>query len=107
MQPTRSQFKKWITRAALIAIIACGSVSLSANATNSTDAPAEYSFDIPSLKVEEALSQLAQQTGHQLLFSYELVDSLYSAAVTGKYTVARALQHMYRSQYGDVLYLGC
>lgn len=50
-----------------------------------------YTFDIPPLKVEEALSKLATQTTFQLLFSYELVDSRISSAVSGKYTAADAL----------------
>jgi outer membrane receptor protein involved in Fe transport len=50
-----------------------------------------YTFDIPSLKVEEALSKLATRTTRQLLFSYKLVDSRVSTAVSGNYTAAEAL----------------
>jgi iron complex outermembrane recepter protein len=53
-----------------------------------------YVFDIPPLKVEQALSLLANQTGHQLLFSYELVDFLNSSAVSGIYTVEGALKRL-------------
>ncbi len=82
-----------IAQAALIATLACGSSGL--NATNSNrESAATYSFDIPAQKVEDALSQLAQQTGHQLLFSYPLVDALDSSAVQGTHTVTRALQQL-------------
>ena len=85
--------KRCIAQAALIAILACGSSGL--NATNSNrESAATYSFDIPAQKVEDALSQLAQQTGHQLLFSYPLVDALDSSAVQGTHTVTRALQQL-------------
>ena len=85
--------KRCITQTALIAILACGSSGL--NATNSNrESAATYSFDIPAQKVEDALSQLAQQTGHQLLFSYPLVDALDSSAVQGTHTVTRALQQL-------------
>ena len=50
-----------------------------------------YTFEIPSLKVEGALNRVAQQTGHQLLFSVELVEPLQSPAILGKYTVQQAL----------------
>ena len=75
-------------------IMACGSYGsaygLGANATDST----RYTFDIPSLKVEQALSQLARQTGHQLLFSYAMVDSHNSTAVVGEHSLTSALQQL-------------
>ena len=78
--PTRTQQWKQAI-ATTVLILACGSYGpvygLGANATDST----RYTFDIPSLKVEEALSQLAKQTGHQLLFSYAVVGSHNSTAV--------------------------
>ena len=91
--PTRTQqWKKAI--ATTVLIMACGSYGpvygLGANATDST----RYTFDIPSLKVEEALSQLAKQTGHQLLFSYALVNSHNSTAVTGDHSLTSALQQL-------------
>jgi hypothetical protein len=85
--------KRCIAQAALIATLVCGSSGL--HATNSSrESAATYSFNIPAQKVEDALSQLAQQTGHQLLFSYSLVNSLNSNAVQGKHTVPSALQQM-------------
>ena len=91
--PTRTQqWKKAI--ATTVLILACGSYGpvygLGANATDST----RYTFDIPSLKVEEALSQLAKQTGHQLLFSYALVNSHNSTAVKGEHSLTSALQQL-------------
>ena len=91
--PTRTQqWKKAI--ATTVLIMACGSYGpvygLGANATDST----RYTFDIPSLKVEEALSQLAKQTGHQLLFSYALVNSHDSTAVKGEHSLTSALQQL-------------
>ena len=80
--------------ATTVLIMACGSYGsaygLGANATDST----RYTFDIPSLKVEEALSQLAKQTGHQLLFSYALVNSHNSTAVKGEHSLTSALQQL-------------
>ena len=94
--PTRTQqWKKAI--ATTVLILACGSYGpvygLGANATDST----RYTFDIPSLKVEEALSQLAKQTGHQLLFSYALVNSHNSTAVKGEHSLTSALQQLLES----------
>ena len=84
--------RRSLAQAVLIAILACGSSGL--NATSSRESTATYSFNIPAQKVEEALSSLAQQTGHQLLFSYPLVDALNSTAVQGTHTVTRALQQL-------------
>ena len=83
---------EWLAQAVLIAILSCGSSGL--NAASSRESTATYSFNIPAQKVEEALSSLAQQTGHQLLFSYPLVDALNSTAVQGTHTVTRALQQL-------------
>ena len=86
------QWKHAIAKTMLI--MACGSYGsaygLGANATDST----RYTFDIPSLKVEQALSQLARQTGHQLLFSYAMVDSHNSTAVVGEHSLSSALQQL-------------
>ena len=92
--PTRrQQWKNAIAKTVLI--LACGSYGLSANATDSSrESSTIYSFNIPSVKVEQALSQLAEQTGHQLLFSYALVNSLQSTAVKGDHTAPNALQLM-------------
>ena len=46
---------------------------------------------MPSLNVWEALSKLARQTEHQLLFSYESVHGVESFPLQGEYTVPQAL----------------
>ncbi len=71
-----------------VLFLLCSAFSFYANAAEDNES---YIFDIPALKVEEALGQLAVQTGRQLLFSYELVDSLNSYNVFGEYTVKSAL----------------
>ena len=50
-----------------------------------------YNFSLPALPVDKALQQMAQQTGYQLVFSSELVGSLQSPTVKGRYTVEQAL----------------
>ena len=87
----RQQWTKAIAGAFIVFL--CGSTGLSANATDST----RYQFNIPSLKVEQALSQLAEQAGHQLLFSSELVNAHNSTAVSGEHTINSALQQLLHS----------
>jgi len=53
-----------------------------------------YLFEIPSLKVEDALNWVAKQTKHQLLFSVDLVEPLQSRAVVGEYTIQQALKSL-------------
>ena len=89
--PTRrQQWKKAFAGVVIIAL--CGSLGQTANATDSS----RYLFNIPSQNVELALSQLAEQTGHQLLFSSELVNAHKSKAVVGEHTVSGALQQLLR-----------
>ena len=87
----QQQWKK-ATAGALIVFL-CGSLGQTANATDST----RYQFNIPPLKVEQALGQLAKQTGHQLLFSYDLVDTHQSTAVQGEHSINSALQQLLQS----------
>ena len=90
--PTRrQQWKKAFAGVIIIAL--CGSLGQAANATDST----RYIFDIPAQQVEQALSQLAEHTGHQLLFSSELVNAHHSNAVSGEHTVSGALQQLLQS----------
>jgi iron complex outermembrane receptor protein len=90
--PTRRQhWKKAFAGVIIIAL--CGSLGQAANATDST----RYLFDIPAQQVEQALSQLAEHTGHQLLFSSELVNAHHSNAVSGEHTVSGALQQLLQS----------
>ena len=87
----RQQWKNAIAKSVLI--LACGSYGLVASANDSSrEGSTIYSFNIPAVKVEQALSQLAETTGHQLLFSYALVNSLQSTAVKGDHTAPNALQ---------------
>lgn len=53
-----------------------------------------YSFDIQSRSLASALNEIATQTGHQLLFSHELVGSRDIQPLTGKYTLMQALNLM-------------
>jgi outer membrane receptor protein involved in Fe transport len=80
--------------ATTVLILVCGSYGqvhgAGVKATDST----RYTFDIPALKVEQALSQLAKQTGHQLLFSYAVVGSHKSTAVSGDHSLTSALQQL-------------
>ena len=50
-----------------------------------------YDFNVNSQVIEEALSELANQAGCQLLFSYEVVESQQSKQVVGRYTINTAL----------------
>ena len=49
-------------------------------------------FNVPSQNIVEALTTFAGQASCQLLFSYEVVESLQSNEVVGRYTIQKALQ---------------
>lgn len=53
-----------------------------------------YQFNIESQNVAQALRELANATGNQLLFPYDLVEALESNAVSGRYTLEDALMIM-------------
>lgn len=53
-------------------------------------------INIPQLTVDAALNTLAQQTGTQLLFPFDLVKTLKSNPVVGRYTLMEALEIMLR-----------
>jgi iron complex outermembrane recepter protein len=53
-----------------------------------------YDFDIPKLQLDVALNTLAQQTGIQLLFPYDLTKNMESKPVAGRQTLAAALQQL-------------
>jgi outer membrane receptor protein involved in Fe transport len=55
-----------------------------------------WEFDIPRQNVSTALSALAQKTGTQLLFPYEQVKSQDANPLTGRYTLAQALEILLR-----------
>ena len=59
-----------------------------------SDSSKQYQLDIPAQIVEDALQRLAKQTGKQLLFSHQTVDTLTSKAVKGRYSLQQALQQM-------------
>jgi hypothetical protein len=62
----------------------------------SNDDGLKYDIDIPQLTVDEALNQLAQQTGVQLLFPFDLVKTLDANPVVGRYTLVEALEILLR-----------
>ena len=53
-----------------------------------------YLFEIPSLKLEDALDWVAKKTKHQLLFSVDLVEALRTSEIVGEYTVQEALNRL-------------
>lgn len=54
-------------------------------------ASTRYDFNVNSQGIEEALSELAQQAGCQLLFSYDVVELQKSKQVVGRYDIGSAL----------------
>ena len=86
-RPARNTFQ-CITRQLVGFLIAlCWAVSVS----SAEHTAKVYRFDIPALPVQQALRQVAQQTGHHLLVSSELIEPLKSQALRGEYTVLSAL----------------
>ena len=74
-------------RAKLFVVFLLASVSLPAFSEQAQ----RYQIDIASQNVEQALRALANVTAKQLLFPYDLVESLESTAVSGRYTLISAL----------------
>ena len=68
-----------------------GCKSEAVNQVNKVEARV-VTFNVPSQNIVEALTTLAGQASCQLLFSYEVVDSLQSNEVVGRYTIQEALQ---------------
>ncbi|MFB1033828.1 MAG: STN domain-containing protein, partial [Sinobacterium sp.] len=68
-----------------------GCKSEAVNQVNEVEARV-VTFNVPSQNIVEALTTLAGQASCQLLFSYEVVDSLQSNEVVGRYTIQEALQ---------------
>ena len=75
-------------RAKLFVLFLLASVSLPAFSEQAQ----RYQIDIASQNVEQALRALANVTAKQLLFPYDLVESLESTAVSGRYTLISALE---------------
>jgi iron complex outermembrane recepter protein len=53
-----------------------------------------YDLSIAQQNVEDALHRLAKQTGKQLFFSYDVIETLESNTLAGKYTLEQALEKM-------------
>ena len=53
-----------------------------------------YRLDIPRQSIEDALESLSVQTRSEILYSFDLVDTLYANAVQGTFTLERALGQM-------------
>jgi iron complex outermembrane recepter protein len=66
--------------------------SVQANEKNS--ASTHYELNIPRQTIEEALNSLAKQTSSQILFSYDLVETLYSNPIQGAFTLESALKQL-------------
>jgi iron complex outermembrane recepter protein len=73
----------------LLAIV----LALSANGFARAEKHVEaiYKIDIERSSVEQALKTLAQQTGTQLFFPFDLVETLEAIPVRGEYTITQAL----------------
>ncbi len=85
--PARFRFVRWL-------LAVCIWIPLFA--ANAQDSKPAYDLQIPQLTVDLALEQLAQQTGTQFLFSYDLVKTLEANPVFGRYTVMDAMDIMLR-----------
>ena len=53
-----------------------------------------YTIKLPAQNVADALNALAQQTGAEFLFPYQLAKARPSSAVSGTYTVVEAVQQL-------------
>lgn len=69
-------------------------ILLLVSAATLSDNAKRYQLNIDSQKVEQALRKLANATGSQLLFPYDLVETLESTSIAGRYTLERALEVM-------------
>ena len=70
-----------------VALVMC----LSSTAQAKTDVSSTHHITIAKSSVEQALKTLAQQTGVQLLFPFDLVKTLQAEPLRGDYTVMQAL----------------
>ncbi len=70
-----------------VALVMC----LSSTAQAKTDVSSPHHITIAKSSVEQALKTLAQQTGVQLLFPFDLVKTLQAEPLRGDYTVMQAL----------------
>jgi outer membrane receptor protein involved in Fe transport len=80
-------------RAMLLSAVGIVVLSSSAAAQGSKS-PGAYNLSIPAEPLADALNELAQQSGLQILFSSELVAELRSQPLKGSVTAAEALHHL-------------
>ena len=83
--PTRRKLLKGLALVLMLSIV--GSV-VQAEARRMNQ---RYFFDVPSQPVRSALSQVARQAEYQLVVSSELVGTLKSKPLKGRFTVKKAL----------------
>jgi iron complex outermembrane recepter protein len=53
-----------------------------------------YTIKLPAQTVADSLNALANQTGAQFLFPYQLAKARPAKAVSGKYTIVKAVEHL-------------
>lgn len=94
LDSTQTPVHKTSILARLIAVLPLIAVTVCVSAATKKEQERPYVFEMPSQKVEEALNQVAQKTGHQLLFSVELVESLTAPTLVGEYSVQQALDRL-------------
>jgi iron complex outermembrane recepter protein len=70
-------------------VLACPGV-----AQQNTPAPGLYRFSIPAEPLGDALSELAQQTGLQVMIASKLADGVHSRELKGTYSADQALQQL-------------
>lgn len=67
---------------------------INVNAMSAEGRESKFYFNIASQPVRSALTEFVERTGHQLIFSYELVKPLRTSVLRGRYTVQDALDKM-------------
>jgi Secretin and TonB N terminus short domain len=78
-----------------VLLSAVGIVVLStAAAAQESKTPSAYNLTIPAEPLADALNDLAQQSGLQILFSSDLVARLRSAPLKGSVTADEAMRHL-------------
>lgn len=79
------QFSAGISKAAcIVALILASATSVAEDAT-------QYELNIAPQNIEQALRQLAEITGKELLFLFDQMESLESEQISGTYTIEDAL----------------
>ena len=70
------------------------STPLVAVANSDENTNQQYYVELPAQSVAKSLNHLAQQTGAQFLFSYQLATSKASQPLKGHFTLTEALQQL-------------